>query len=62
MTEREIGYAEALAELEVILDELDGDEVDAGRPSCCACAATGSRAPASTSSRSWPSSRPRRRR
>jgi exodeoxyribonuclease VII small subunit len=28
MTEREIGYAEALAELEAILDELDGDEVD----------------------------------
>jgi exodeoxyribonuclease VII small subunit len=28
MTEREIGYAEALAELEGILDELDGDEVD----------------------------------
>jgi exodeoxyribonuclease VII small subunit len=24
----EIGYAEALAELEQILDELDGDEVD----------------------------------
>lgn len=28
MTEWEIGYAEALAELEGILDELDGDEVD----------------------------------
>ncbi|MGH9288561.1 MAG: exodeoxyribonuclease VII small subunit [Acidimicrobiales bacterium] len=28
MTEQEIGYAEALAELEGILDELDGDEVD----------------------------------
>jgi exodeoxyribonuclease VII small subunit len=28
MTERELGYAEALAELEGILDELDGDEVD----------------------------------
>ncbi len=28
MTEPEIGYAEALAELEGILDELDGDEVD----------------------------------
>ncbi len=28
MTDREIGYAEALAELEGILDELDGDEVD----------------------------------
>lgn len=28
MTEREIGYADALAELEAILDELDGDEVD----------------------------------
>jgi exodeoxyribonuclease VII small subunit len=28
MTEREIGYTEALAELEGILDELDGDEVD----------------------------------
>ena len=28
MTEREIGYAEALAELEAILDELDGDDVD----------------------------------
>jgi exodeoxyribonuclease VII small subunit len=28
MTEPEIGYAEALAELEDILDELDGDEVD----------------------------------
>jgi exodeoxyribonuclease VII small subunit len=28
MTEGEIGYAEALAELEGILDELDGDEVD----------------------------------
>ncbi|MGH9229519.1 MAG: exodeoxyribonuclease VII small subunit [Acidimicrobiales bacterium] len=28
MSEREIGYAEALAELEGILDELDGDEVD----------------------------------
>jgi exodeoxyribonuclease VII small subunit len=28
MAEREIGYAEALAELEAILDELDGDEVD----------------------------------
>jgi exodeoxyribonuclease VII small subunit len=28
MTEREIGYAEALGELEGILDELDGDEVD----------------------------------
>jgi exodeoxyribonuclease VII small subunit len=28
MTEREIGYAEALTELEGILDELDGDEVD----------------------------------
>jgi exodeoxyribonuclease VII small subunit len=28
MTEREIGYGEALAELEGILDELDGDEVD----------------------------------
>ncbi|HZA78896.1 MAG TPA: exodeoxyribonuclease VII small subunit [Acidimicrobiales bacterium] len=28
MTEPEIGYAEALAELEGILEELDGDEVD----------------------------------
>jgi exodeoxyribonuclease VII small subunit len=28
MTEHEIGYGEALAELEGILDELDGDEVD----------------------------------
>ena len=28
MAEREIGYGEALAELEGILDELDGDEVD----------------------------------
>jgi exodeoxyribonuclease VII small subunit len=28
MTEQEIGYGEALAELEGILDELDGDEVD----------------------------------
>jgi len=28
MAEPEIGYAEALAELEGILDELDGDEVD----------------------------------
>jgi exodeoxyribonuclease VII small subunit len=28
MTERELGYTEALAELEGILDELDGDEVD----------------------------------
>jgi exodeoxyribonuclease VII small subunit len=28
MTERETGYTEALAELEGILDELDGDEVD----------------------------------
>jgi exodeoxyribonuclease VII small subunit len=28
MTDQEIGYAEALAELEGILDELDGDEVD----------------------------------
>jgi exodeoxyribonuclease VII small subunit len=28
MTEPEIGYAEALTELEGILDELDGDEVD----------------------------------
>jgi exodeoxyribonuclease VII small subunit len=28
MTDREIGYADALAELEGILDELDGDEVD----------------------------------
>jgi exodeoxyribonuclease VII small subunit len=28
MGEREIGYGEALAELEGILDELDGDEVD----------------------------------
>ena len=27
-TSAEIGYAEALAELEGILDELDGDEVD----------------------------------
>jgi exodeoxyribonuclease VII small subunit len=26
--DREIGYAEALSELEGILDELDGDEVD----------------------------------
>jgi exodeoxyribonuclease VII small subunit len=28
MAEPEIGYGEALAELEGILDELDGDEVD----------------------------------
>lgn len=28
MNGSEIGYAEALAELEGILDELDGDEVD----------------------------------
>jgi exodeoxyribonuclease VII small subunit len=28
MAEREIGYGDALAELEGILDELDGDEVD----------------------------------
>ena len=28
MAEQEIGYGEALAELEGILDELDGDEVD----------------------------------
>ena len=28
MADREIGYGEALAELEGILDELDGDEVD----------------------------------
>ena len=28
MTESDIGYAEALDELEGILDELDGDEVD----------------------------------
>jgi exodeoxyribonuclease VII small subunit len=28
MAEPEIGYADALAELEGILDELDGDEVD----------------------------------
>jgi exodeoxyribonuclease VII small subunit len=28
MTEGKIGYAEALAELEEILEELDGDEVD----------------------------------
>ncbi|MGH9192984.1 MAG: exodeoxyribonuclease VII small subunit [Acidimicrobiales bacterium] len=28
MTERELGYTEALAELEGILEELDGDEVD----------------------------------
>jgi exodeoxyribonuclease VII small subunit len=28
MAEREIGYGEALAELEGILDELDGEEVD----------------------------------
>jgi exodeoxyribonuclease VII small subunit len=28
MADREIGYGEALAELEAILDELDGEEVD----------------------------------
>ena len=60
----ETGYAEALAELEAILEEIEDDGIDVdvlasrcdGRPTCCACAATASTRRASRSRRSWPTS------
>ena len=63
-----IGYADALAELEAILEEIEDDAVDvdvlAARvkraPSCSGCAAPGSPRPRSRSPRSSPSSIPTR--